>query len=65
MKLKVKGINCEACTHVIQLELDKAGFNTVRIDYETTTVKIPNKLKERLEEIEKAISKAGAYSLEN
>ncbi len=61
-KYKIEGIDCDSCRSLINMELEDAGFQDVKVDAEDQLT-VPDRELTKLEQIKTAVGKAGHYKL--
>lgn len=60
---KIEGMDCHACSLVIKMSLEDAGFEEIEVNQETEELIIPEKNLQNLKEIKEVVDGAGHYKL--
>ncbi|NCS31983.1 hypothetical protein GW793_00645 [bacterium] len=61
---KISGIHCNACVALINMELEEAGLGVITLNTEKQTLLVPQALSDQIQDIRKALAKAGEYSIQ-
>ncbi|GAB4160400.1 MAG: hypothetical protein Fur003_3970 [Candidatus Dojkabacteria bacterium] len=64
MFYQIKGIHCESCIKLIQMELEEIGITELELSLDKGGIEIPEALLPQIEKIAEAVSKAGQYTLQ-
>lgn len=63
MTYKIEGMHCAACSAVIQMNLEDAGFEKAVVLQEQQQLEVPEEYNKIIEEIKKVVDSAGHYEL--